>query len=169
MGLVSEPQDSVDLWHVINLFGAFDKQDSYAPFFLFVEISLVIWFVYIVGRSAHVITFEVGAALEDEKWQAPAYCFIEKEELYHRSRLKSSIQNWVFRGSLGLWRTVKTENILVDRQLYVFIRKAWVDIYSYQEILVLLSISILLCIIEMNKLEQSLTQLWHLSYSSMSL
>lgn len=25
--------------------------------------------------TAHVMTFEVGAGLEDEKWQAPMYCF----------------------------------------------------------------------------------------------
>lgn len=29
----------------------------------------------IAGREAHVMTFEVGAVLEDEKWQAPVYCF----------------------------------------------------------------------------------------------
>lgn len=27
------------------------------------------------GREAHVMTFEVGAVLEDAKWQVPAYCF----------------------------------------------------------------------------------------------
>ncbi|GKF56819.1 transferase, partial [Tanacetum coccineum] len=27
------------------------------------------------GREAHVMTFEVGAALEDAKWQVPCYCF----------------------------------------------------------------------------------------------
>ncbi|KAK8962170.1 hypothetical protein KSP40_PGU004501 [Platanthera guangdongensis] len=32
------------------------------------------WIFY-TGRAAHVMTFEVGAALENEKWQAPAYCF----------------------------------------------------------------------------------------------
>lgn len=30
------------------------------------------------GRSAHVMTFEVGAVLEDAKWQAPVYCFDKK-------------------------------------------------------------------------------------------
>ncbi|KAK1393217.1 hypothetical protein POM88_012273 [Heracleum sosnowskyi] len=29
----------------------------------------------LMQRTAHVMTFEVGAALEDAKWQAPAYCF----------------------------------------------------------------------------------------------
>jgi hypothetical protein len=27
------------------------------------------------GYTAHVMTFEVGAVLEDAKWQAPLYCF----------------------------------------------------------------------------------------------
>lgn len=30
------------------------------------------------GRTAHVMTFEVGAVLEDAKWQAPVYCFENK-------------------------------------------------------------------------------------------
>ncbi|KAJ0816609.1 hypothetical protein HanPI659440_Chr00c12g0725881 [Helianthus annuus] len=33
--------------------------------------------VFYTGREAHVMTFEVGAALEDEKWQVPWYCFEE--------------------------------------------------------------------------------------------
>ncbi|CAH2052890.1 unnamed protein product [Thlaspi arvense] len=32
------------------------------------------WIFY-TGREAHVMTFEVGAVLEDKKWQAPVYCF----------------------------------------------------------------------------------------------
>ncbi|KFK36298.1 hypothetical protein AALP_AA4G104200 [Arabis alpina] len=32
------------------------------------------WIFY-TGREAHVMTYEVGAVLEDEKWQAPVYCF----------------------------------------------------------------------------------------------
>ncbi|EXB98024.1 hypothetical protein L484_005513 [Morus notabilis] len=34
----------------------------------------VLW-VFYTGREAHVMTFEVGAVLEDENWQAPVYCF----------------------------------------------------------------------------------------------
>ncbi|KAM5568397.1 uncharacterized protein ABKV19_016116 [Rosa sericea] len=37
------------------------------------------WAFY-TGREAHVMTFEVGAALEDAKWQAPVYCFDKKAE-----------------------------------------------------------------------------------------
>ncbi|KAL8258376.1 hypothetical protein R6Q59_030417 [Mikania micrantha] len=33
--------------------------------------------VFYTGREAHVMTFEVGAALEDAKWQVPWYCFEE--------------------------------------------------------------------------------------------
>nr|KAJ0225537.1 hypothetical protein LSAT_V11C100017140 [Lactuca sativa] len=29
----------------------------------------------VAGRAAHVMTFEVGAVLEDAKWQVPWYCF----------------------------------------------------------------------------------------------
>jgi len=31
------------------------------------------------GREAHVMTFEVGDALEDAKWQAHVYCFDSKK------------------------------------------------------------------------------------------
>ncbi|KAL9662970.1 hypothetical protein QQ045_027806 [Rhodiola kirilowii] len=39
----------------------------------------VYWRFY-TGRSAQVMTFEVGAALEDAKWQAPVYCFGNKND-----------------------------------------------------------------------------------------
>ena len=32
------------------------------------------------GMTAHVMTFEVGAVLEDPKWQSPVYCFNEFEK-----------------------------------------------------------------------------------------
>lgn len=35
--------------------------------------------VYYTGRSIHVMTFDVGAVLDDEKWQAPVYCFEKKD------------------------------------------------------------------------------------------
>ncbi|XP_034708057.1 uncharacterized protein At4g14100-like [Vitis riparia] len=37
------------------------------------------WRFY-TGRTAHVMTFEVGAVLEDTKWQAPVYCFEKKTD-----------------------------------------------------------------------------------------
>ncbi|PRQ39757.1 hypothetical protein RchiOBHm_Chr4g0428721 [Rosa chinensis] len=39
----------------------------------------VLW-VFYTGREAHAMTFEVGAVLEDAKWQAPVYCFDKKAE-----------------------------------------------------------------------------------------
>jgi hypothetical protein len=32
------------------------------------------------GRVAHVMSFEVGAVLEDAAWQAPEYCFSKGKE-----------------------------------------------------------------------------------------
>nr|DAD34070.1 TPA_asm: hypothetical protein HUJ06_004710 [Nelumbo nucifera] len=60
-----------------------------------------------LGMSAHVMTFEVGAVLEDEKWQAPVYCFKNEEE---RNKLQSVIpggsqkglaDSGAFRGLMG--------------------------------------------------------------------
>lgn len=38
------------------------------------------------GMTAHVMTFEVGAVLEEAKWQAPVYCFGEAETENKRSK-----------------------------------------------------------------------------------
>ena len=32
------------------------------------------------GYTAHVMTFDVGAVLDDPNWQAPVYCFNETEK-----------------------------------------------------------------------------------------
>lgn len=40
------------------------------------------WLFY-TGRAVHVMTFEVGAVLEDSQWQAPVYCF--NKEKKHQS------------------------------------------------------------------------------------
>ncbi|PKI42817.1 hypothetical protein CRG98_036796 [Punica granatum] len=37
--------------------------------------------VFYTGREANVMTYEVGAVLEDAKWQAPSYCFSKKEAI----------------------------------------------------------------------------------------
>ena len=39
----------------------------------------------IAGMIAHVMTFEVGAVLEDANWQAPVYCFSETQTENNRS------------------------------------------------------------------------------------
>ncbi|EPS68692.1 transferase, transferring glycosyl groups [Genlisea aurea] len=41
--------------------------------------------VFYTGRSIHVMTFEVGAVLEDAKWQAPVYCFDKEKSNPERS------------------------------------------------------------------------------------
>ncbi|KAF6134011.1 hypothetical protein GIB67_038302 [Kingdonia uniflora] len=46
------------------------------------------WIFY-TGRSAYVMTFEVGAVLEDAKWQAPVYCFKKKEG--NNNKIESAI------------------------------------------------------------------------------
>ncbi|PHT73891.1 hypothetical protein T459_21168 [Capsicum annuum] len=47
------------------------------------------WIFY-TGRSIHVMTFEVGAVLEDAKWQAPVYCF-ESKQVKDRTASDNSI------------------------------------------------------------------------------
>ncbi|KAF8378075.1 hypothetical protein HHK36_029410 [Tetracentron sinense] len=65
--------------------------------------------VFYTGRAAHVMTFEVGAVLEDAKWQAPVYCF-EKSGDQKNTELGSVVAGGsqenlvagVLRGSMGL-------------------------------------------------------------------
>ncbi|KAI3926076.1 hypothetical protein MKW98_028212 [Papaver atlanticum] len=58
--------------------------------------------VFYTGRSAHVMTFEVGAVLGDEHWQAPSYCFEggEKEDDDSDGILESSMEG-VLRNKMG--------------------------------------------------------------------
>lgn len=61
------------------------------------------------GRSAHVMTFEVGAVLEDAKWQAPVYCFEKKDAeknpkthpVVADGYLETPVQARTLRGLLG--------------------------------------------------------------------
>lgn len=54
------------------------------------------------------MTFEVGAVLEDAKWQVPAYCFHKNNNATHISLPQFSITSsailvdGVLRGSMGL-------------------------------------------------------------------
>lgn len=50
------------------------------------------------GRSIHVMSFEVGAVLEDSKWQAPVYCFQSKDGETNAS-LVHDAQIWEHRQS----------------------------------------------------------------------
>lgn len=50
------------------------------------------------GMTAHVMTFEVGAVLEDPKWQAPVYCFKESEK--ENAVFKSVVSHGLSRAGL---------------------------------------------------------------------
>ncbi|KAF9616546.1 hypothetical protein IFM89_030007 [Coptis chinensis] len=56
------------------------------------------WLFY-TGRASDVMTFEVGAVLEDEKWQAPVYCF-EKKDGFQRSTLKGVLGGSFLKNSM---------------------------------------------------------------------
>lgn len=62
------------------------------------NVELRIEFEMFVGMTAHVMTFEVGAVLEDEKWQAPFYCFNGTQGIDTDSPLLESTDRG---GSLG--------------------------------------------------------------------
>ncbi|KAM7269493.1 hypothetical protein ACFE04_024990 [Oxalis oulophora] len=57
-----------------------------------VHTKIPVYWVFYTGREAHVMTFEVGAALEDEKWQAPAYCF-NKDSSATTDQLSKSLKS----------------------------------------------------------------------------
>ncbi|XP_050226132.1 uncharacterized protein At4g14100-like [Mercurialis annua] len=59
----------------------------------------VYWEFY-TGMVAHVMTFEVGAVLEDEQWQAPVYCFQNTEVEERNSVLESVVNGKAFQGSM---------------------------------------------------------------------
>ncbi|KAJ4837605.1 hypothetical protein Tsubulata_039294 [Turnera subulata] len=50
-----------------------------------------VYWVFYTGLTAHVMTFEVGAVLDDAEWQAPDYCF--KKALKDDTLLVGSIAN----------------------------------------------------------------------------
>ncbi|KAF3516256.1 hypothetical protein DY000_02060763, partial [Brassica cretica] len=61
-----------------------------------VETKRPVQWIFYTGREAHVMTFEVGAVLEDEKWQAPVYCFNKEKSLSTEGSLRE------FRGCKGM-------------------------------------------------------------------
>ncbi|KAL0385254.1 UNVERIFIED_CONTAM: hypothetical protein Sradi_2919700 [Sesamum radiatum] len=74
-GAVYLGQENVDgflcnVWQKVDFIWYYEDVVSKRP---------VHW-VYYTGRSIHVMTFEVGAVLEDPKWQAPVYCFDKKKD-----------------------------------------------------------------------------------------
>ncbi|KAL7094126.1 hypothetical protein ACP275_11G082000 [Erythranthe tilingii] len=73
-GAVYLGQESVDgflcnVWQKVDFIWYYEDVVTKRP---------VHW-VFYTGRSIHVMTFEVGAVLEDAKWQAPIYCFEKKD------------------------------------------------------------------------------------------
>ncbi|XP_058731906.1 uncharacterized protein At4g14100-like [Vicia villosa] len=46
--------------------------------------------IFFSGMVSHVMTFEVGAVLEDEHWQAPVYCFSKSESEPRKHNIMSS-------------------------------------------------------------------------------
>ncbi|TYH97135.1 hypothetical protein ES332_A12G223300v1 [Gossypium tomentosum] len=48
----------------------------------------VFWAFY-TGISSHLMTYEVGAVLEDYKWQAPVYCFKEADGKRNQALIES--------------------------------------------------------------------------------
>ncbi|KAK3021109.1 hypothetical protein RJ639_045493 [Escallonia herrerae] len=60
------------------LCNVWDKAD-FITYYEDVVTKRPVHWVFYTGRAAHVMTFEVGAALEDAKWQAPVYCFDKSE------------------------------------------------------------------------------------------
>ncbi|XP_074560908.1 uncharacterized protein At4g14100-like [Curcuma longa] len=71
-----------------------------------VETRRPVHWLFYTGQSVHVMTFEVGAVLEDAKWQAPVYCFDKEEEqnlkgpsVVSEGPLESLIRKWPLRRS----------------------------------------------------------------------
>ncbi|MCO5579247.1 hypothetical protein L7F22_033101 [Adiantum nelumboides] len=59
-----------------------------------VDSSRPVRWIFSSGMSAHVMTFEEGAVLEDSNWQAPAYCFDEQNDgELKKQRLVTDIEN----------------------------------------------------------------------------
>nr|XP_018912959.1 PREDICTED: uncharacterized protein At4g14100-like [Bemisia tabaci] len=54
----------------------------------------VYWVFKTSGMTAHVMTFEVGAVLDHENWQAPVYCFSENRTQNKRPSKDSEIQSF---------------------------------------------------------------------------
>ncbi|RWW04113.1 hypothetical protein GW17_00032682 [Ensete ventricosum] len=79
-----------DVWEKAQFIWYYEDVETRRP---------VHWLFY-TGRSVHVMTFEVGAVLEDAKWQAPAYCFDKDEE--EDREYQSSLSQMLARSLKGL-------------------------------------------------------------------
>ncbi|KAJ0093767.1 hypothetical protein Patl1_26052 [Pistacia atlantica] len=72
-----------------------------------------------VWKEAHVMTFEVGALLEDENWQAPVYCFSKRqnsEEVKQEQPnfIKGAFKKRLIDGALSrLYDSMRDSNVIV--------------------------------------------------------
>ncbi|XP_050898949.1 uncharacterized protein At4g14100 [Lathyrus oleraceus] len=67
--------------------------------------------IFFSGMVSHVMTFEVGAVLEDEHWQAPVYCFSksEPEPRIHNILSSSLLDSEASVGGRSFRRTLTSE------------------------------------------------------------
>eukprot|EP01018_Ginkgo_biloba_P014208 Gb_19753 [translate_table: standard] len=56
--------------------------------------------LFFTGMSVHVMTFEVGAVLEDAKWQAPTYCF-EGDKVVEEHSKGIPVRRYLFHRKFG--------------------------------------------------------------------
>ncbi|CAN1138569.1 Uncharacterized protein At4g14100 [Linum perenne] len=47
--------------------------------------------VFYTGYTAHVMTFDVGAVLDDAGWQAPEYCFLDEQQVEKKKKKKKTL------------------------------------------------------------------------------
>lgn len=66
-----------------NVDGGFDchvwSKADFVTYYEEVGTRRPVKWVFYTGRTAHVMSFEAGAVLEDAEWQAPEYCFTEED------------------------------------------------------------------------------------------
>ncbi|XP_020224363.1 uncharacterized protein At4g14100 [Cajanus cajan] len=78
------------------LCNVWDKVD-FITYYEDVVTRVPVKWIFYTGYTAHVMTFEVGAVLEDPHWQAPLYCFSENEKEKNSPILRPADRG----GSLG--------------------------------------------------------------------
>ncbi|KAJ3704514.1 hypothetical protein LUZ61_008219 [Rhynchospora tenuis] len=80
-----------------------------------VESSRPVKWVFYTGRTAHVMTFEVGAVLDDAAWQAPDYCF-QKNDTTKEQQLESP-EIFSFDNALSINHNLIQQNTMLRSSL----------------------------------------------------
>ncbi|CAN1299933.1 Uncharacterized protein At4g14100 [Linum perenne] len=57
----------------------------------FDPIGLTVHWVFYTGYTAHVMTFDVGAVLDDVGLQAPEYCFLDEQQVHKKKKKKKTL------------------------------------------------------------------------------